>query len=72
MIIYLGVIKNGSSLLSTVKFAPKHGERDDPLARREAGRALDGWRAVFPFDRLSIEPLSRRDARGWEIENGAK
>lgn len=67
MIRYLGIVKNGVGLLSTIKFAPKIDDRDDPEAWREAARALSSWQTVFPFDNLSIVCLSSRTETGREV-----
>jgi hypothetical protein len=63
---YLGIVKNGESLLTTIAFDENDAKRA-ATARREAEQSLYGWQDVFPTDRLSIERLSSRSAKGWEI-----
>lgn len=64
--IYLGVIKNGESLLTSIAFDESDAKRT-ATARREAEQALYGWQQIFPSDRLSVERLSHRHRDGWKV-----
>lgn len=62
---YLGIVKNGVGLLTS--FRVPRDEKGAVAAHREAARSLCAWALIYPHDDVRIRPLSRRDARGWEV-----
>lgn len=62
---FLGIVKNGAGLLSSFRLPPD--ERGAVAAHIEAGKSLYAWAMLYPYDEIRIEPLSRRDAKGWEV-----
>jgi hypothetical protein len=64
--LYLGVIRNGEGLLTSFAFY-KGDEKSEARAEREAEQSVRDWRAVYPGDRLSVERLAKRGAKGWEV-----
>lgn len=62
---FLGIVKNGVGLLSSFRLPPD--ERGAVAAHREAAQSLHAWAMLYPHDEIEIKPLSRRDAKGWEV-----
>jgi hypothetical protein len=67
--LYLGIIRNDDGLLTSFPFY-KNDPKSEAKAEREAEQAMRDWRAVFPGDRLSVERLAKRGAKGWEVARG--